>query len=225
LAGQNNQQLTKGSHGVKQIIFFISLFIMGFVQAEPLRYVSDQMEITLRSGKSSKNEILRLLPSGVALTVLENDKQAGYSRVRTSSGKEGWVLNRYLMNTPSARVRLATAEKKLAQIQDSLKEKNSIERERNQLNSQNVRLNKQLAKIRRVSSNAIKISEENETLRTSSIEMEHKLQMLEQENDSLQDRSYRNWFMTGAAVVIVSMLFGIILTRIRWRKKSSWGDL
>lgn len=198
---------------------------MGFVQAEPLRYVSDQMEITLRSGKSSKNEILRLLPSGTALTVLENDKQAGYSRVRTSSGKEGWVLNRYLMNTPSARVRLATAEKKLAQIQDGLKEKNSIERERNQLNSQNVRLNKQLAEIRRVSSNAIKISEENETLRTSSIEMEHKLQMLEQENDSLQDRSYRNWFMTGAAVVIVSMLFGIILTRIRWRKKSSWGDL
>ena len=198
---------------------------MGFVQAESFRYVSDQMEITLRSGKSSKNEILRLLPSGTALTVLENDKQTGYSRVRTSGGKEGWVLNRYLMNTPSARVRLAAVEKKLAQLQSSLKEKISIEKERDQLNSQNVRLNKQLAEIRRVSANAVKISEENETLRTASIEIQHKLQMLEQENDSLQDRSYRNWFMTGAAVVIVSMLFGIVLTRIRWRKKSSWGDL
>lgn len=215
----------QGTHGVKQIFFFISLFITGFVQADAIRYVSDQMEITLRSGKSSRNEILRLLPSGTALTVLENDEQAGYSRIRTPSGKEGWVLNRYLMHTPPARDRLAAAEKKLTQLQNILKKKASIEKERDQFNTQNVRLNKQLAEIRRVSSNAVKISEENETLRTSSIKMERKIQMLEQENDSLQDRSYRNWFMTGAAVVIVSILFGIMLTRIRWRKKSSWGDL
>ena len=55
--------------------------------------------------------------------------------------------------------------------------------------------------------------------------MEQEIQLLKQENDSLGDRSARNWFMTGSVVVIISMLFGILLTRIRWRKKSSWGEL
>lgn len=215
----------KEIHRVKQIIFFISLFIMGFVQAETVRYVSDQLEIPMRSGQSDRHKILRFPKSGDALTVLEVNEESGYSHVRTQRGREGWVLSKDLMNIPSARDRFAAAEKKMSRLREIEKEKIALKKERDQLNSQNVQLNKQLAKIRRVSFNAVKISEENETMRTRTIEMERNIQMLEQENDSLQDRSYRNWFMTGAVVVIISMLFGIMLTRIRWRKKSSWGDL
>lgn len=210
---------------MKYIIFLITLILTGFVQAESVRYVSDQLEIPMRTGQSDRHKILRFPNSGDALTVLETNEDTGYSLVRTQSGKEGWVMSKYLMDIPSARNRLADAEEKMSRLREIEKEMAALESERNQLNSQNVRLNKQLAEIRRVSSNAVQISEENETLRTKGIEMERNIQMLQQENDSLQDRSYRNWFMTGAAVVIASMIFGILLTRIRWRKKSSWGDL
>ncbi|MCK4950852.1 MAG: TIGR04211 family SH3 domain-containing protein [Gammaproteobacteria bacterium] len=210
---------------MKYIIFLITLISIGFAQAETVRYVSDQLKIPMRSGQSDRHKILRFPKSGNALVVLETNEETGYSLVRTQTGKEGWVLSKDLMAIPSARDRLADAEEKMSRLREIEKQMAALESERNQLNSQNVRLNKQLAEIRRVSSNAIQISEENETLRTKTIEMERNIQLLQQENDSLQDRSYRNWFMTGAAVVIVSMLFGILLTRIRWRKKSSWGDL
>ncbi|MEO0974872.1 MAG: TIGR04211 family SH3 domain-containing protein, partial [Pseudomonadota bacterium] len=62
-------------------------------------WVTDRFEITLRSGPSTRNEIRRMLPSGAALEVLEQDADSGYTRVQTASGSEqGWVLTRYLMN-------------------------------------------------------------------------------------------------------------------------------
>lgn len=227
---------------MKSIALTISLFILfsgatlsGLSQAATTRYVSDKMEITLRTGMSNQHEILRLIPSGTALTVLD-DSDRNYTKVRTPGGTEGWVLNRYLMDTPSARERLASAEQKMAQLSEEVKQlreqlatnnkdKSQTEQERNNLNEQNSILNRELANIRRTAANAVQIADENQRLKTRVAEMEQGILMLQQENDSLGDRSRRNWFMTGAVVVIISMLFGIMLTRIRWRKKSSWGEL
>jgi len=35
----------------------------------------------------------------------------------------------------------------------------------------------------------------------------------------------RQWFVGGALVVIASMIFGIILTRIPWQRKKKWNQL
>ena len=77
------------------------------VSAEPA-WVSDQFEITLRSGPSTSNAIQLMVDSGTRLEVLERDAESGYSRVQTQGGTEGWVLTRYLMNEPSAREQLQT---------------------------------------------------------------------------------------------------------------------
>ena len=66
-------------------------------------WVSDEFEITLRSGPSTSNAIQLMLKSGTELEVLERDRESGYARVRTGGGTEGWVLTRYLMNEPAAR--------------------------------------------------------------------------------------------------------------------------
>ena len=105
---------------MKRILPFI-LFIAALggawqAQAET-RYVSDQLEIPMRTGKSTQHRILRMLPSGTPLEVLELDKENGWTRVRTPDGKEGWVLTRLLMDIPAARDRLARAEKRLAELE------------------------------------------------------------------------------------------------------------
>ena len=69
-------------------------------------WVSDEFEITLRSGPSTSNAIQLMVGSGMELEVLERDAEAGYSRVRTPGGTEGWVLTRYLMPERSAREQL-----------------------------------------------------------------------------------------------------------------------
>ena len=69
-------------------------------------WVSDEFEITLRSGPSTSNAIQLMVGSGMELEVLERDAETGYSRVRTPGGTEGWVLTRYLMDERSAREQL-----------------------------------------------------------------------------------------------------------------------
>ena len=78
------------------ITLFLILFILcGQTYAET-RYVSDRLEVTMRSGKSTGYGIVRMLRSGTAVEILERDKKSGYSHVRTKSGKKGWVLSRFL---------------------------------------------------------------------------------------------------------------------------------
>jgi SH3 domain protein len=200
------------------------------------RYVSDQLEIQMRTGKGTQYRILRMLPSGTALEVLETDKQNGYTRVRAPGGVEGWVLTRLLMKGPAARDRLADAEKKLAGLElenrklnaalaEVQKEKSGTEQERERLNKDNRVLSQELEEIRRTASSALAIDAENNELKTQIVSYERQVQTLQQENEGLKDRTARDWFMVGAGVVILGMVIGLIIPRIRWRKKSSWDTL
>ena len=60
------------------------------------RWVTDEFEVMMRSGKSTKQSIVRQLKSGTRVEVLSIDKEAGYTQVKVASGAEGWVLSRYL---------------------------------------------------------------------------------------------------------------------------------
>ena len=86
-------------------ISILILLLAGVANAESV-WVSDQFEIMLRTGPSTSNAIERMLSSGTQLESLETDPGSGYSRVRTGSGIEGWVLTRYLMGEPPAREQL-----------------------------------------------------------------------------------------------------------------------
>ena len=200
------------------------------------RYVSDRLEIQMRTGKGTQFRILRMLPSGTALDVLEVDQENGYSRVRAPGGVEGWVLSRYLMKGQAARDRLTDAEKKLAELElenrklktsfgDLKEEKGSTEQERRELDKQNRKLSQELEEIRRTASSALAIDTENKDLKSKIVAYERQLQTLQQENEGLKDRTARDWFMVGAGVVILGMIIGLIIPRIRWRKKSSWDTL
>lgn len=200
------------------------------------RYVSDELEIAMRSGTSTQHRILRMVPSGTSLVVLEEDKNSGYSRVRTPSGTEGWVLSRYLMTTPPARERLAATEQKLAELEiqsrqrmaklsDRDKEFLNISEDLTKTKDENLKLAKQLSDIQRTAASALAIDAENKDLKNRLMQTEREQESLRQENQALHDRTARDWFMVGAGVVIVGIILGLILPRIRIRKRSSWDSL
>ncbi|HUT41199.1 MAG TPA: TIGR04211 family SH3 domain-containing protein [Gammaproteobacteria bacterium] len=215
-----------------RVILCISLLLAGSARAET-SYVSDSLEITMRSGKGNSFSITRMLSSGTPLEVLEVDKDAGYTRVRTKSGKEGWVLSRYLMKTAAARDRLASAEKNLAEMELEKRkletamaaltgEKNTLAKELEGLSGQNRKVSQDLAEIKRTASSALAIDSENKDLKSRVVSLERDMQTLQQENEGLRDRTARDWFMVGAGVVLIGIIVGLIIPRIRWRKKSSW---
>lgn len=221
---------------MKNLIITIALVLASSQLLAETRYVTDQLEITLRSGQSTKHQILRMLPSGQAVEVLEDDEESQYTRIRTEQGNEGWVITRYLDSQPSARERLAASEirnvdlnariktiqNELQQAQAEIKQLSST---KSALDQQNQQLQSELNRIKRVSANVISIDKENTDLNAQ-------LQLLQQQNDqaqqqisALQDSTARDWFMVGAGVILLGMIIGLIIPKIRWRKKSSWDSL
>ena len=133
-------------NGVKSLLATVALCIapgLALAQSND-RWISDQFEVTLRTGKSTQQSIIRLLPSGTKVTVLEEDEESGYTRVRTSDGTEGWLLTRYLMSSQTARLQLDEIRKlssdtiQLVDQNKQLKQKlTDAERRINELESKN----------------------------------------------------------------------------------------
>jgi len=219
---------------VKNVLVLVSLFlVMAGNAAAETRYISDRLEITMRSGKGTKFGITRMLRSGTPVEVLDIDKASGYSQIRTKSGKEGWVLSRFLMRGRAARDQLTTAEKNLAElelannkmmanIKTLTQEKKLLEASLSDLDGESRNVNQELAEIKRTASSALALNTENKNLKGRVVSLEREMQTLNQENESLKDRTARDWFMVGAAVILLGIITGLIIPRIRFRKKSSW---
>lgn len=222
---------------IRILLCIVCLFQAG-VSLAATRYVSDELRITMRSGPSTQNQIIKVLNSGDRLEMLKEQEvnQHDYALVRTSDGKEGWVLTQYLTDTPIARTQIATIKQKLAALQDSndrlKKELAELKSLSNETLSTKSTLEKSLAEtsaelnhIKDISSHALQLDMENKQLSLQLAQLKNEYKLSKTENAALKDRSDREWFIKGAIVVIGSMLFGILLTRIRWQKRrSSWNS-
>jgi len=205
----------------------------GLAAAAENAWVSDQFEVMLRTGPSTSNAIERMLPSGTALEVLEADAESGYSRVRTSAGTEGWVLTRYLMNEPSAREQLERLSARLTNATASgstlTSQLNAVKSEYDTAKSQIAALERdkraleqELAEIKRTAANVLAIDGQNKDLRQQLTGMEMEVKTLEQRNRELSGQTNRYWFATGAAVLLLGMILGLWLPRIKWQRRSRY---
>ena len=215
----------------------ISLFLAGLllpilVHAQNTQYVSDELIITMRSGQGSQYQILKTLPSGTRLEVLEAS-DSGYTKVRNTEGMEGWVLSRYLSPEPIAKEKLAVAQRRLQRLKDqnsTLKQElaslqdshRELESERTALVNKTESAEAELERLNQVAAQPILLDNQNRQLKQQNVSLEKELQLLQQENQSLKDRSQREWFIAGAGVLLGGMLLGLIVPKLRWRKKSSW---
>ncbi len=213
-------------------IFLFVLALPLLVQAAETRYVTDHLIITLRSGQGKQYQVLKTLPSGTPLEILETTED-GYSRVRTPDGIEGWVLSRYLSEEPIARDRLAKAQKQLerlqadnrklrSQVTELRKKAAELEAERDRLRSENRKLAGELKHLKQVAAKPIELEEQNRILKQQNVSLEKELQLVRQENQVLQNSTQRDWFIAGAGVLLGGILLGLILPRIRWRRRNTW---
>jgi SH3 domain protein len=196
-------------------------------------WVSDEFEIMLRSGPSTSNAIQLMVRSGMQLEVLERDAESGYSRVRTPGGTEGWVLSRYLMNERSAREQLGTLTSNLtnansrgttlgSQLAAIKGEYDSANRQIDTLEREKAALEEELADIKRTAANVLSINDQNKSLMNQLATAQIRADTLEQENRQLASQTTRYWFMSGGLVLLVGVILGIWLPRIRWQRRSRY---
>lgn len=219
------------------LIVFLTTAIINDAAAET-RFVSDELEITLRVGPSTKQRIISMLKSGTSVEVLSVDRKSGYSKVRAANGKTGFVLSRFLMDEPSAREQVASLTAKIQELQA---EPEQVRTRLNQLQEDYARLQKEhqkllndknsitqeLAGIRQTAANAINISNERSELRKQVVKLKQEVADLQHTNRELSNNLNQRWFLIGAGVVFGSILLGWLLPYLRFRRRrtSSWSEI
>jgi len=212
---------------MKRIIFVgIWFFLFSTVVQAKTMYVSDQVEITLRTGQGTDHKIIAMIKSGDAVEVLTPGNN--WTQVRTSNGKRGWVLSRFLKSEMPSRIALERLGKKhealLAQVEPSLNEITALK-------SENVKLRSELALIEEA------LNEKNrsfEILKTESAEffklksefkkIKSQLEKERQKADKLDEdltnelrQKHIWWFLCGAGVLLLGFMIGFSAKRRRRR--------
>ena len=205
------------------------------VQAETL-YVSDQLTIPMRSGASNQHRIIKFLRSGTALQVLGKSDDGKYLHVQTSKGKKGWVETRQTMHEVSARERIVRLKKQFSNVSDTiadfekkiatLKQENQLLQDRyKSLESERQNLESAYDELKLTAANPLALARTNKQLQRKLDQALASEEQLVKENQKLKDNVMQEWFMIGGGVSIGSLLLGLIITRINWRRKrNSWGD-
>ena len=196
-------------------------------------YVSDELKVPIRSGASNGHRILKFLKSGTALNVFGTS--GDYTKVE-AQGKTGWVLTKDVMDIPSGRDRLAAAKKKFANadkvitdLENKIKELKTeirqLKNEKSKLENERTNLSNSLEDLKITAANPLALSKKNKELKKDLEKAEANVAMLDKDNQALRSNVAQEWFIIGGAVSIGSLILGLIITRINWRRKrDNWGD-
>ena len=209
-------------------IVFLGICVMCFsaVGFAETRYVTDLLKLPLRTGASTEYKILDLVKSGQQLEVVEPGKD--WSKVRLPNGKEGYVLNRYLVGQPTSAVQLAKLQTKytsLRQQATALIEENSRFKEENKtfkstLDSNETALTKLETDYKELKTGAaefLNLKKKYKEVSTKLVEQTKKANTLDKELSGLEMNQYIKWFLAGSGVLLVGFIIGFSARRGRRR--------
>ncbi|KAF3982090.1 MAG: TIGR04211 family SH3 domain-containing protein [Methylococcales symbiont of Hymedesmia sp. n. MRB-2018] len=207
------------------------LTISPYSQAETV-YVTDNHKFTFRDSAIKNAKILKMVPSGTALTLISVDKSTGYSKVRSNDGTEGYILTRYTLNKPISRWQLEKANKQLNTLEkafglakqelDQLKGNNSETLSSNQsLTQERDTLSKDLNDLHQTASNAVQLKQQRDQLQERVISVERELQQVKRENQTLEYSTNQDWFLYGGILSLIGVILGFILPKLSWRRKTN----
>ena len=198
------------------------------VSAESYVYITDQLDLPIRSDKSFGNNIIRLLPSGTELSLLQSTED-GWAQIQFDD-TIGWIKSFYLSPDPAAREKL----KKLTRTDNANKllisklsgEKEELEGQLLTLKQENTDLIVQSSKsqaekehIEQIYQDALKLEHENEKLIQEKLQLKAELQLSVNNTQIQKDTSSRNWFIVGAIVLFFGMIIGFIVPGLLNRRR------
>lgn len=218
---------------MKRITVFILSLLVLFPAVAEKRYVSDQLNITLRSGPGEEYRILKMLKTGTHLELIEASEDGQYSKVVTDKGLEGWASSRFLVDEPIAFEKLILAQRELdkakadlAELQqkysDAKKELAEANRSSSSLNREKEEQNKELEYIKKVSANAINLDKKNQTLMEQGEELKITVSTLKGENERLQNSKDLNFLLIGGSLILLGLFLGWLLPKLSRRGSDTW---
>jgi len=196
---------------------------VGFAET---RYVTDLLKLPLRTGPSTEYKILALVESGQQLEVVEPGEN--WSKVKLDNGKEGYVLNRYLVARPTSAVRLKELQSEhtvLKQQANALIEENDRFKEENKTfktsldSSEKARgkLDTDYNELKASAAEFLSLKKKYQEVSTRLTEQTKRANALDKELSGLEMNQYIKWFLAGSGVLLVGFIIGFSAKRGRRR--------
>ena len=213
----------------KYKVLALTFILIAFkVSAESFVYITDQIDIPIRSDQNFGNNIIRVLPSGTELSLLQSTED-GWAQIQFDD-TIGWIKSFYLSKDPSAREELKkltrTSNTNKLLISKLVSEKEVLENELSLLKQENTDLSIQSSKsqaekehIEQIYQDALKLEHENEKHIQEKLQLKAELQLADNNTQIQKDTSSRNWFIVGAIVLFFGMIIGFIVPGILNRKR------
>lgn len=198
-------------------------------------YVTDSVEIPMRRAPGYSYKILYMLKSGTPVQILEVNAD-GWANIQVKRKGElvtGWMPSNVLQNQPISEVRLETQQRKMNAIEEkynavqeelkTLKQRfNETDKSLSTIKQEKFELTQQLNHIKSISKNTIQLDEENQAIKLKLNSLEDQNAIMREQIDQSEDAIKRQWFLTGAGVLLLGLLIGRFFKTPGKRKK--WGD-
>ncbi|GEA50544.1 SH3 domain protein [Vibrio inusitatus NBRC 102082] len=176
------------------------------------RYISDNLFTYMHSGPNAQYRIIGSVDAGAAVSLVQTNKNSGYTEVVDQRGRKGWVESKYVTNTEGMATRMPRLEKELAQVKAELAGFNEqAEQEQEGLVRSLESRNTQIAEME---VNYKKVSDQLLSAQTEVRELRARL-------DTQKEDLLLKYFMYGGGVAGLGLLFGLLLPHVIPRRKKS----
>ena len=181
------------------------------------RYVTDNLQITFRTGPGNDRKIISLLSSGQPVTVLQPEGE--WAMVRLQNEKEGWVLQQYLSAEIPCRIRLKDVSHALEGVKTELE---TVQRTNQQLETDETRLamdlkttRQELAttkqtyeKLKKDAAGFLELkTRHDKTIERLSTQTQKVAELEKALSNTLKKQNLR-WFMGGGGVLLLGFILG-----------------
>jgi SH3 domain protein len=209
------------------LIVFFSMLLTVSAFAETM-FVTDSFKITLRRGPSNENKVIAMLKSNEELEILE--KGDDWVHVRLKNGKDGYVLRRFLTSEMPKFSVIVGLQEKVEKLKNEVssfgKSNERLEKSNLELRSSLFSKEKELTKVKKsyeeLKSGAgkyIEVKELKDNLESRNKNLESRVNNLTEENRQLNKQTNKLWFISGAGVILVGWILGLVMGRAQTRRR------
>ncbi|AMG30997.1 TIGR04211 family SH3 domain-containing protein [Grimontia hollisae] len=203
---------------MKQLFSALAVLMMLAVPAAYAKdnYISDELFTYMHSGPGTQYRIIGSVDAGTKVTVVDSNRNAGYSQIIDDRGRKGWVETKYVSNQPGLKIRVPALEEELKQVKEALaRAQGDTEAKTKGLITSLEQRNAQVKELEQHT------SELNQKL----IDAQTEIRELRARIDTQKDDLLMRYFTYGGIVAGGGLLFGLILPHLiprRKKRNSGW---
>ncbi|MDD3813005.1 MAG: TIGR04211 family SH3 domain-containing protein [Desulfocapsaceae bacterium] len=207
--------------------FLLIIFLLVFLAYAPTAIaeitdtysVVNDSEVPVRSGQGTEYKIVSLLQNGD--TVLSLEENGYWIKIRTATGREGWMLKRYLSSTPSVVDDASSLPTNSNQSDMQTEESNPpTEQQLSAPNAETNVLPEEIPLPQAYNTILQQIRQSQKDRENEIRELREKLAEVTLENQALRKDERIQWFLAGGGVLVIGWLIGLITCKSGRRKPS-----